>query len=284
MAMSRRFLNRLALAISITVLSLAASAPSASASVTIGQLGDPNAGNCAAGFEFMQLGGTSGKLYVVPGNGTVTSWTMQADTAGDVTMKIFRKLADPATFQVVGHAGPERLTAGGIAGNTFAASVAVRPGDLLGLQAVTDTPCGFKDPAGQQAIFSGDLADGESAAFGPDTGSALDIQAAFVPSNAFTRGVNTRNKKKGTATLNVNLPNPGDLSASGTGAKVSSAGAMISKAVQAGPAQLLIKAKGKQRKTLNATGKVKLNIAVTYTPTGGDPHTQSVKVKLKKKL
>jgi hypothetical protein len=29
---------------------------------------------------------------------------------------------------------------------------------------------------------------------------------------------------------------------------------------------------------------VKLSVAVTYTPTGGDPSTQSVKVKLKKKL
>ena len=29
---------------------------------------------------------------------------------------------------------------------------------------------------------------------------------------------------------------------------------------------------------------MKLNVAITYTPTGGDPSTQSVKVKLKKKL
>ena len=33
----------------------------------------------------------------------------------------------------------------------------------------------------------------------------------------------------------------------------------------------------------NETGKVKLNIAVTYTPTDGDPSTQSVKVKLTKR-
>ena len=31
-------------------------------------------------------------------------------------------------------------------------------------------------------------------------------------------------------------------------------------------------------------GKVKRNVAVTYAPTGGDPSTQSVKVKLKKTL
>ena len=47
---------------------------------------------------------------------------------------------------------------------------------------------------------------------------------------------------------------------------------------------LTIKAKGKKQKTLNETGKVTVTPKVTYTPTGGDASTQSVKVKLKKKL
>ena len=111
--------------------------------------------------------------------------------------------------------------------------------------------------------------------------------AVFVkPSNAFTLGEITRNKRKGTATLTVNVPNPGDLTASGKGVTASGAsGAVISKAVIApGAAQLLIKAKGKKKRKLNDTGKVKLNVAITFTPTGGDPSTQSLKVKLKKKL
>jgi hypothetical protein len=111
------------------------------------------------------------------------------------------------------------------------------------------------------------------------------VFAVFVkPSNAVTLGAITRNKKKGTATLPVNVPNPGELAGSGNGVKASSAGAVISKSVSAGQAQLLIKAKGKKKKQLNQKGKVKLNVAITYTPTGGDPSTQSVKVKLKKKL
>jgi hypothetical protein len=113
----------------------------------------------------------------------------------------------------------------------------------------------------------------------------LAFKSYVVPSNAFTLGAVTRNKTKGTATLNVNVPNPGDLTASGNGAKVAGvAGAVTSKAVGAGNAQLLIKAKGKKKKKLNQKGKVKLNVAVTYTPTGGEPSTQSIKVKLKKKL
>jgi hypothetical protein len=84
-----------------------------------------------------------------------------------------------------------------------------------------------------------------------------------------------------TATFTATVPNPGDLTASGNGVKA--AAAVTSKAVGAGPAQLLIKAKGKKKRKLNETGKVKLNVAITYTPTGGDPSTQSTKVKLKKR-
>jgi hypothetical protein len=112
------------------------------------------------------------------------------------------------------------------------------------------------------------------------------VFAVFVkPSNAFTLGALTRNKKKGTATLAVNVPNPGELTGSGQGVKVASTGgAVISKSVAAGPAQLLIKAKGKKKRKLNETGKVKVNPTITYTPTGGNPSIQSTKVKLKKKL
>jgi hypothetical protein len=137
-----------------------------------------------------------------------------------------------------------------------------------------------------------------------DEGGGLDLAAVLEPdcnrnglgddtqdpdltachSNSFTFAGVTRNKKKGTATLKVNVPNPGELTGSGNGVKAYSAGAVISKSVGAGQAQLLIKAQGKKSKQLNQKGKVKLSVAVTYTPTGGDPSTQSVKVKLKKKL
>ncbi len=111
------------------------------------------------------------------------------------------------------------------------------------------------------------------------------LAALFDPSNTFTLGQLTRNKKRGTATITVNdIPNPGDLTGSGKGATVAST-AVTSKAVTPpGPATLTIKANGKKKRTLTETGKVTLNIAVTYTPTGGSANTQSVKVKLKKKL
>ena len=41
---------------------------------------------------------------------------------------------------------------------------------------------------------------------------------------------------------------------------------------------------GRRGETLNETGTVKLTPRITYTPTGGDPATQSKKLKLKKNL
>jgi hypothetical protein len=51
----------------------------------------------------------------------------------------------------------------------------------------------------------------------------------------------------------------------------------------AGKVKLLIKSKGKKRRKLNRTGKVKVKAQVTYTPTGAIPNTQSRKVRLVKR-
>ena len=150
-----------------------------------------------------------------------------------------------------------------------------RPGESYTLRDRSDDPC----PGREFFSASGGPFMAEQPIFD-------FVFAVFVkPTNAFTLGAITRNKKNGTATLTVNAPNPGELTASGNGVRASSAGrAVISKSVGAGQAQLLIKAKGKKKKQLNQRGKVKLSVAVTYIPTGGDPSTQSVKVKLLKKV
>jgi hypothetical protein len=283
----------LALAGALAVALSFGAAP-AGASVTLGQLApiptSPDSG-CPTGFEIAQTGVASGASYTVPGKGTITSWSHNAEGNANqmLTMKIYRKVTDPNIYTVVGHDGPHGLTAGEL--NTFAANIPVQTGDILGLDpASTGVECtGFTGNNSDTFLVRqpppSNLADGASAQFTATMGSRLNITAVFTPSNAVTVGTTSFNKKKGTATLNLDLPNPGDLAGSGKGAKVASAGgAVISKAVGAGPAQLLVKAKGKQLKTLNATGKVKLSVTISYTPTNGAPGNQSVKVKLKKKV
>src|SRR5262249_34741293 len=155
--------------------------------------------------------------------------------------------------------------------------ISVKAGDVLGMTTPEDgVGCGF-GPSGELFYVSlgTDQPNGSPVTFLSDTGERLNISAVLEPTNAFTLGATQRNKTKGTATLNLTLPNPGKVVGSGNGATVSSAGpARVSKSVGAGQAQLLIKAKGRKRRKLNETGKVKLKVAITYTPTGGDANTQ----------
>jgi hypothetical protein len=288
-------LKRVGVAACLAAVSLAASASPAAASVTIGQVSDPYSGPddyCTVGYDWVQPTVNSGPSFVVPAipgiaSLAVTSWTTWGgpEPNEQMTMKVFRAVPGQTNrYQAVGHAGPQTVSPGGTAGNTFPANIPVKPGDLLGLHATTRDWCLFTAPGETNFYYLGDLADNVSAAFTSySAGFRLNIQAVVSPTNAFSIVGTRRNKKKGTARLTATVPNPGELTASGKGVKASGAAA-ISKAVNAGQAKLTIGAKGKKLKTLNETGKVKLSVAITYTPTGGDPSTQSIKVKLKKKL
>ena len=119
---------------------------------------------------------TSGSSYVVPATGgitswTVTSWSHNASRGAEqtLTMKVFRKVADPATYVVVGHDGPRNLTESTV--NTFPTSIPVKPGDFLGLNAASPVlnACAFATPPGNgYLIRNGSLADGESGDFTTD--------------------------------------------------------------------------------------------------------------------
>jgi hypothetical protein len=276
-------------AASLAAVSLAASASPTAASVTIGQTA-PSVTSCVAPRDFLQPTVTSGNTYVVPelppaSALVLTSWSTEANAGGGMlAMKVYRQLG-PTTYMAVGHDGPRPLT--GSALNTFTGiSVPVKAGDVLGNSVPPSAGgprCSF-DVSGETFLFGiGNLADGESGEFESTTNSRINVSAVVAPDNRFTLGDVARNKKKGSATLTVNnLPNPGELTASGKG--VNAAGAAISKAVTPGPASLRIKATGKKKRKLERKGRAKVTVAITYTPTGGDPRTQSQQVRLKKKL
>jgi hypothetical protein len=81
----------------------------------------------------------------------------------------------------------------------------------------------------------------------------------------------------------VTVPGPGELELSGNGVKATRAVRVGAARAQA-PVRLLIAAMGAKQRRLNRTGKFTVRPTVTYTPDGGDPNTQSAKVRLKKKL
>jgi hypothetical protein len=103
------------------------------------------------------------------------------------------------------------------------------------------------------------------------------------PSNVFSFGRLHRNKKKGTAILDVTVAGPGTLTGAGKSAFAKQLGAAQSKAHDAASTvQLLIKAKGKARRKLGRSGKAKVSLVVTFTPIGGNASSQPLKVKLLK--
>jgi hypothetical protein len=227
-----------------------------------------------------------GASVTSPVTGTIVRWRLVVESTGaPFALRVLR----PAVGGETGVGTSSQVTPTSTGTQTFDTNLPVKAGDLIGLDLVTGSSrVGEAVPVAGSTVYQWNpaLADGSTA---PQNTTFPNSELGFnadveKPSNTFSLGAITRNKKKGTATLTFNVPNPGDLAGSGQGAQVASTEAVTSKAVPAGAAKLVVKAKGKKKRKLNETGKVKLTLAITYTPTGGDPSTQSLKVKLRRKL
>lgn len=101
--------------------------------------------------------------------------------------------------------------------------------------------------------------------------------ADVEPTNTIPLPSQKANKKKGTTRLTVDLPNPGELTASGGPIKTASAGAAA-----VGPLTLLLRPTKSAKKRLRNAGKAKGTVTLSYTPSFGLTATRTVKVKLKK--
>jgi PKD repeat protein len=97
--------------------------------------------------------------------------------------------------------------------------------------------------------------------------------------NSFTIGKLKRNRKKGTATLTVTVPEPGSVVVSGKGIRKATV-----RTTKAGALKVPLKAGGKGLKRLNEKGKLKARLKIAYSPDGGDTSTQQHSVTLQKKL
>jgi hypothetical protein len=287
-AMQKRVMARFLALGSLAAFSLLACAPAAPAAVTIGQTASGNPLSCGGNFDLLQQSVGSGPAYTVPGVGTITSWSSRAGSSSGRAqgVKLFRQISGN-TYQAVGHDGPRALTPNGL--NTFTTNIPVQKGDILGLFAPTIGDCSFnfnQDPADVVLQSSGNsLADGQQGTFVAPDHRRLNVSATFEPSNTFTLGTLTRDKKHGTATDSATVPNPGTFTVSGNGVtEASASGARPSVSVSGpGAVQFTIRASGKKKRKLKSRGKVKLSPTITYTPTGGTASVQTLSVKLLKK-
>jgi hypothetical protein len=245
-------------------------APRARAVVTIGQLpASPPPATCAPNFDYLQPSITGGNFYTARQAGTIVSWSTRSSVSGVAfAFKVFRRTTDPDVFQVIA-SSPSRNLSTGL--NTFGVNVRVRSGDMIGLY-----EAGFSN----SAWHSGNLSDGSTANFGAVNGVRLNLSAVLVPDNGFTLGGITHDRKVGTATVTVTTTNPGIVALVGKGLKK-----RIPKTLAvAGPVAFQLASAGKTRRRLQRKGRVAVPVTVTFFPTGGDPSTQTINLKLKKKI
>lgn len=125
----------------------------------------------------------------------------------------------------------------------------------------------------------------DSVATGPLPPAPTPPAPAPAPSNAFTFGKLTLNKKKGTARLKVTVPGAGQIVAVDAKKKGPKRIRRTSFTATAdGVAVLPLKATKAGKQTLQAKGKLKFKLRVTFTPTGGTAATQVFSGRLKLNL
>jgi hypothetical protein len=264
------------------VLTAAAPAPAA---VTIGQVA-PSGGallTCdTAATDLLQPSVTAGgNLYSARAAGTITSWSTRSGGSGSFTLKVFRRTTDPDVFRVIGHSGPQALSAGL---NSFPANLTVSSGDLVGLNAMgAGNTCAFGSPGDFVLTSGGNLPDGGSGNFPPGGAMGnvrLNLSATLVPTNAFSVRRITRDRRKGTATLEILVSNPGSVTLVGNGLKAKRATKTVA---VPGVVRFGIAVTGKRKKKLERKGRVSVQLNATFTPTGGDPAVQTFRIGLKKR-
>jgi hypothetical protein len=104
----------------------------------------------------------------------------------------------------------------------------------------------------------------------------VTVTSPAKPSGAFKLGKPKLNKRRGTATLAVTVPEAGTLALAGKG--VVAQGPTPARA--AGIVRLTIEAKGKTEQKLSRSGTAKVKVKITFIPSGGDPNSESETVRL----
>ena len=250
-----------AAAVSLAMIAAMVTPVPAGAAVTLGQLAPtPASPDCSAtpppGVDYLQPSITGGNLYIARQAGTITSWSTRSSGGGATyVFKIFRRTSDPDVFQVIAH-GPSRTLTSGI--NTVPVNIAVRSGDMIGInESGGANSCTFSQPGDAVLTRGGSLSDGASGSVrARRTTSGSISRPSLVPSNDFTIAAITRDRKRGTATVIVNVSNPGVLTMSGKGLKK---GHISKNVAVAGTVQFQIASAGAKKRKLDKTGKVTLS-------------------------
>lgn len=173
--------------------------------------------------------------------------------------------------------GKQRLTvtnSNPIGGTLTSSAGGISCGAVCGADLVYQTPVSLTAIANKGFAFSGftGACTGTVCALTMDGPKAVTANFAAY---GFGKGIK-RNKKKGTAKVPITVGAPGTLLLSGRKIK------KRTRTVSPGTTKLTVAAKGKARKKLLNTGKVKVKMTLTFTPAGGTPATVTKSIQLER--
>ena len=129
----------------LSALGLSASANA----LTLGKVAPPGGGGCTSCESFQRDVAAGQPSYRVPaGIWTITSWSAQGggSAAGQARLRVYRPTGKSGQFKLVKQSKFETIPANGHP--SFATSLNVEGGDLLGLVTVSDVATGYPSIAG----------------------------------------------------------------------------------------------------------------------------------------
>jgi Ca2+-binding RTX toxin-like protein len=183
----------------VVVAVLAVSSGAGAATTIIGQVAPTTPPlSCANSdpYDALQPTVTSGNTYVVPVDGTITSWSNNSGvgTGQVLTFKIFRKAAGVNEYLAVAHDIERPLDSGAL--KTFNVNFPVKAGDFIGIDdGIADTSCDFPVP-GETGYYEhlGSLADGVAGTFFSRSGVRLNLSAALTTPDAVAKTLACKGK------------------------------------------------------------------------------------------
>jgi hypothetical protein len=287
----------------LLALALALLVPAAAqGSVTIGSNlgrapeGAPSSYGCAPSCTLSQATLAADRQaaggLVSPVNGKVVLWRIRAAGASTPTaLRVIRSLGGGLW---TGAGRSTTVTPATNAQSSFPTQLPIAIGDSIGIDCCQPSAQYFLLSGGTENTWNPALAEGGAGTMASPVGGPheIAINADIEPNAAFVIGA-VKSGKGGKVTVTATLPNPGVLEGGDkrdTGLAAAAAGKKKTKYLKRASApvgvagqtiRLLLKPTNAARAVLDAKGKLKTKAKMVFTPTGGSPSIQVIKVKLK---